>query len=40
MNNLKLNYDIEETVIISECAVLGEGDDNEEEDNFDDDYWS
>ena len=38
MNNLKLNDDIEETVIISEGAVLGEGDDNEEEDNFDDDY--
>ena len=35
MNNLKLNDDIEETVIISECAVLGEGDGNEE-----DDYWS
>ena len=35
MNNLKLNDDIEETVIISECAVLGEGDGYEE-----DDYWS
>ena len=35
MNNQKMSDDIEEPVIISEGAVLGEGDDN---DNFDDDY--